>query len=213
MNERTLRPGNVAAAAVVIGGVLVLALPQHAMSIVRLVLVTVAAGTGLYALALNAPATWWLSPFDRRRGAGSKGDASAEIDWIRSTMSGRRQRIENGSPLPPETLRLLRPLIRVALEREGVDPGDRTHPDSGRRPLSARTWAVLNSEPLEWRPRSRTLRADRRRTAEAVHAILDELDRLGASIAGDVAHSPRGVSPRVDGGVPSRRAHPQQQAH
>lgn len=176
MNERTLRPGNLAAAAVVIGGVLVLALPQHGMSIVRLVIVTVAAGAGLYALALNAPATWWVSPFDRRGRRGKKGHASVEIDWIRSTLSGRRQRIENGPALPPEMLRLLQPLIRVALEREGIHPHDRGYPDAARRLLSAQTWAVLHSDPLNWPPRSRTLRPDKRKTAEAVHAILDELD-------------------------------------
>lgn len=181
MNERTLRPANIAAAAVVIGGALIIALPHHGMNIVRLVVVTIAAAAGLYALAVNAPATWWASPFDRRRRAGRKEHASAELDWIRSTLSGRRQRIENGPPLPPETLRLLQPLIQVALERQGLDARDAACADSARELLSAQTLAVMTSDPLKWPPRSRTLRPDKRKTAEVVHIVLDELDRLGAS--------------------------------
>ncbi len=63
MSERALRPGNVAAAATLIGGVLAVALPQHGMSIVQLVIVTVAVSTVVYALAVNVPTTRWMSPF------------------------------------------------------------------------------------------------------------------------------------------------------
>ncbi len=63
MSERNLRPANVAAAALVIGGVLLVALPRHALSIVQLVVLTAAAATALYALAVNVPPTGWMSPF------------------------------------------------------------------------------------------------------------------------------------------------------
>lgn len=211
MNERTLRPGNIAAAAVVMGGVLIIALPQHGLSIIRLVIVTVAAAAGLYALVLNAPATWWASPFDRKIRAGSKRHASDELDWIRSTLSGRRQRLENGPALPPEILRLLQPLIEVALEREGIDARDSAWPDSARRLLSAETWAVLTTEPLKWPPRHRTRRPDKRKTAELVHAILDELDRLGSGGLGATEHPPPDLPPLGRGDVPGARSSPRQQ--
>ena len=49
MIERTLRAGSVTAAAVLIGGVLIVAVPQHMVSIVQVVVVTVAVAAGLYA--------------------------------------------------------------------------------------------------------------------------------------------------------------------
>lgn len=207
MNERTLRPGNIAAAAVVLGGILLIVAPQHGWSIVRLTIVTIAAGAGLYALAVNAPATWWSSPFDRTGRGGRKARASAEIDWIRSTLSGRRQRIDDAAPLPPETLRLLQPLIQLALEREGLDPREGAYAGAARRLLSARTWAVLDSDPLKWPARSRTRRPDERRAAEVVNDILDELERLGDRAAGVATQSEVPSSGRA----PDRRKEPRQQ--
>jgi hypothetical protein len=177
MNPRYLRPANMAAATALICGVLVVAVPQHALSILRLGIVTAAAAACLYALLLNAPPTWWLSPFDRsgrrRRGRGSGGD----VAWIRSRLGGRRQRIAGGRPLPSGTVQLLKPLIEATLERQGIDPADRASLAPARRLVSPTTLAVLSAG--ERRARwYRTVGPDRRATAEAVHAVLDDLDRL-----------------------------------
>ena len=131
MNPELLRPGNIAAAALVIAGALGLAVPQHVLSIARVVLVTVAAAAGLYALGSSAPATWWASPFDRSSDPDRGAHGSRDIERIRTELSGWRQRVPNGPPLPPEVLRLLRPLVEVALERAGLDAGGRTAPAPG----------------------------------------------------------------------------------
>lgn len=183
MNEGALRPGNVAAAAVLIGGVLATVLPQHAMSIVQLVIVTVAVSTGLYALAVHVPsAGWispfkWMSPFGRAAYPGRRRRRSDELRSIRLKLSGRRQPIENGPPMPPVTLRLLKPLIASALD---LDPSEEPPPPSARGRVSPLTWAVLTSQPLR-RPRwFRTLRPNEREVTQTVHSVLDELDRLKA---------------------------------
>jgi hypothetical protein len=184
VNERTLRPANIAAAAAVIGGVLVVLLPRHAMSIAQVVIVTIGAGAGLQALILNAPPTWWRSPFDRSVGSsGQTRPVFDETSWIRAVLSGRRQKIPNGPPLPPETLRVLQPLIRTALERQGIDPDDRRSRTAARTRLSATTLAILIAKPAKRATWLDTLRPDAHETARVVHDVLDELDRLDGRTA------------------------------
>lgn len=178
MNERLLAPGRIAAAAATIGGVLLVALPEHAVSVVQLVLVTVAAAAGLYALIVNVSPAWWISPFDRAAGPKQDDGRSEEIDAIRSKLSGRRQPVENGPPVPTDVLRLLKPLIGTALEREGLDPRDERHREAARARVSPLTWAVLTSTPLAEPRWFRTRRPDERTSAEVVHRVLDDLDRL-----------------------------------
>lgn len=178
MNVRMLAPANVAAAAVLIGGALVVALPGHATSIVRLVVLTTAAAVVVHAVASVVPewtATGW-SPFGRAARREGETSASGEIDRIRSRLSGRRQRIGDGPPLPPETVRLLQPLIRVALEREGLGCGK-----LARTSLSPLTLAVLAADPLQRPNWFRTHRPDGRQVAEIVHGVLDDLDRLSGA--------------------------------
>jgi hypothetical protein len=178
VNEQALRPAGIAAAAIAIGGVLVAVFPQHGPSTVRLVIVTVAAAAGLYAVALHAPPAWWMSPFDRSGHRGQRGVGSDEVDRIRSTLSGRRVHIENGPPLPPETLRLLQPAIRSSLEREGIDPDDSVSLESAAGQLSPLTRAVLVGEPSKHAGWFRTLRPDARQVAGIVHGVMDDLDRF-----------------------------------
>lgn len=180
MNPRTLRFGNLAAAAVLIGGVLVAVLPQYAMSVVQLVIVTVATAAALYALIAIVPVTWWRSPFDRSGRPGRKLRGSDELDLIRSKLSGRRHPIENGRPLPPGALHLMKPLIRVALERENVDPDAEAHRASARALLSPLTWAIFTSDPSRRPHWFRTFRSKEREVADIVHAVLDDLDRLAS---------------------------------
>jgi len=181
VSARTNGPGAVAAGALVIGGMLAVWLPRFGVSIVQLVIVTVAAAAALHTLAVGVPqwsATgWWLSPFDRTRAPGSERQGRGELDRIRARLSGRRQRVPGGDPMPPEVLRLLQPLIRFALERQGLDLRSEAHRSAARRLLSPLTWAVLEAEPLRQPYGLRTLWPNRRQVAASVHAVLDDLER------------------------------------
>ena len=189
MSGRALRPGDVAAAALVIGGAITLLLPQYGLSILRLVIVTAAAGSCVYALAVNVPVTW-SSPFDRTGGPGATSSGSDEVQWLRSKLRSRRQSISNGPPIPPEILRTLQPLIRTALGQDDPLVADPAYVESFRWALSPLTWSVLNSDPLKQPIWLRTRWPNPREVAEVVHHILDDLDGLAASGRGP-HHAPR----------------------
>jgi hypothetical protein len=181
MNGGGLRPGGVAAAAILIGGFLVLALPQHTESVVRLVVLTLAAVVGLHLLALLVPTWsdgWSTSPFRPAARARRGGRAPEEVERIHSGLSGRRHPVENGPPMPPQVLRLLKPPIRVALERMGLDPTDEAGRVSARTLLSPLTWAVFTSDLRSAPDPFRVRRPDERQVAEVVHRVLDELEAL-----------------------------------
>ena len=183
MNERTLRIGNVAAAVVVIGGILLIARPQYALGIVQLVIASIAAAAALHALAASVPPTGWLSPFkwmspfNRAVRTEEGQEGWDEVASLRSKLSGRRQPMRHAPPMPPEIVRLLKPLIRQTLD---LDPNDETQLASARRHLSPLAWGLLTSEPPTGSPWFRALRPNEREVAEVVHRVLDELDRLAA---------------------------------
>lgn len=195
----TLRAGDIAAAVVLFAGLLLIALPQHGGTILRLVLVALAATAALHALTAIVPegsvTGWWRSPFERGA-ADALARPSGEIARMRAKMTGRRQRIRGGRPLPPETVRTLQPLIAVALERAGIDPGDPSQRQAVRRRVSPLTWAVLNSDPL-YLPRWYETRApDERQAADVVRRVLDDLERIAAG--GPVERSePASPQPRA----------------
>lgn len=182
VTTNALRAGSVAAAAVLIGGVVVVALPHHAASVARIVIVTVAAAAGLHALTVHVPAWtatgWTASPFDLGSGDATEENGSGEIDRVRSRFSGRRHPVEDGPHMPPQVLRLLQPLIRVALEREGLDPGNEANAGAVRARLSPLAWAVWRADPLRPPPLFGSRRPDERRVADAVRQVLDEIETL-----------------------------------
>lgn len=170
-----------AAAVVTLGGILIALLPQHALGIVQLVLLSIAAGAGLHALSIHVPQTGWLSPFkwlspfaDPARPARRR-HGSDEMDSIRSRLAGRRQTIQGSAPLPPEAIRLLQPVIQTTL---GVDPSDRRQMMRARNRLSTATWSILAAAPLVRPYWFRTVRPNQWEVAEVVHDVLDELERL-----------------------------------
>jgi hypothetical protein len=193
--ERTFRPANVASAALVLGGLMLLLRPQYAVSIVQLVLVTIAAAAGLYAFAVNAPAAWWLSPFEGTGRAVRRRRGYDETDRIRATMSGRRQEFAQGPALPPETVRIIQPLIRAAVQREGLDPADRESRETARSMLSPLSYGVLMSDARKRPPWFRMLPPDERTTADVVRRVLDDLERL----ADGVADVPKQIATRDPG--------------
>jgi hypothetical protein len=184
MNEYALRPKNLAAAAVVVGGGLIVIFPQHALTVVQLVIVTIAASAGLYLLTANVPPSgWispfkWLSPFSEDAHTAKAEHRSGELDLIRAQFSGRRQRIEGGPPMPPSVLRQLRPLIAGALD---LDSRDEKRVAAARSRVSAQTFAILTSVPGDRPSWFRTVRPHPHEVIETVNSVLDELDRLTGS--------------------------------
>jgi len=178
MSRNKVPPGQVAGAVLAIGAVLVILFPQHALSVVQLVLMALAAVAGLYALAELAPSSWWASPFEGEERPQPLRAYHDQLSFTESTFTGRRQAIDHGPPLPPATLRLLKPLIGVALSREHLDPKVPAHRDRARRRLSSQTWAVWTAEPVMATSWWSTHRPDPRRVARAVADVLDDLDRF-----------------------------------
>lgn len=172
MKDRLLRAGSMAAAAVAIGGALILIMPQHAGNIAGLVIITGGVAVALYALAANIPewteAGWLASPFNRQ-GASDEPRVFEEADRIRRRLTGRRQRVEGAPALTPESIRLLQSLIRATLDREGLDPTDHDR-------LTPLTRAVLVAKPIERRSWLATRRPAPERVADVVHRILDDLN-------------------------------------
>lgn len=176
MNARNLRPANTAAATLFIGGWLVLLFPEHAPSIVRLVIVTIAATAGLYALAVNSPPAWG-SPF--LRGARRRGGRDAgEVAWIRARLWGWRHWLGPSVAMPAEVQRMLRPLVVTALQRQGIDPDDARDRAAARTLLSPPTWAVLTGPPHGPLGRLLGLPPARGHVAALVHRVMDDLEGL-----------------------------------
>lgn len=180
MTERTLSPRNVVAGALLIGGVLVIAMPGYFLSIVQIVIVTVAVATGLHALAANVPTGGWMFAFKwmsafEQPSVPTADEYSGEMDTIRSQLSGWRQPVANGLAMPPEALHLLKPLITDALD---MKRGDEPSAVSELAQLSLLTRAVLASEvdrQLRWR---HMLPPKPREVAEVVQQVLGDLKQL-----------------------------------
>ena len=184
MTERALAPGNVAAGALFVGGVVLVALPYHVLSILQVMVVAAAVSVGLYALARNVPQSgWlfpfkWLSPFSPDAHRRIRGHRTAALDELGTRMGDRRLPVENAPALPPVILRELRALIAGALD---VDPGDAAAVASARDRVSPLTHAILASAPVERTTWFRTLRPHRTQTAAVVHRVMDDLDRIMGS--------------------------------
>jgi len=180
-------PGRIAAATAAIGGLLIVAIPEHASAFVQLGLVTVATGAALHALSSQVPPSgWispfkWLSPFAEATRPAPRRHGSDEIESIHARLSDRRQRIAGAPPLPPDALRLLRPVIAASA---GVDPTDRREMAAARRRLSSVAWSILATEPLRRPSWFRTVRPNAWEVTDVVHDVLDELDELPESAHG-----------------------------
>jgi hypothetical protein len=178
MNLPWIRPGHVAAAALLIGGVLVISVPQYAATVLRLMVVSVAAAAALYAIEVIAPPRWWRSPFPARRRRTQRASTADELDWIRALISGPRQRLDGAVPLPPELVRMLQSLgAEAGATTAGVSGGD---PDAT---IAAVPWYRL----LPPAPRT---------TARAVLMILDDIERRAAQtsltpVASETTHESR----------------------
>lgn len=179
MNERTLRPANVFGAALVLGAITTLAFPAHAIDVLRVVLVTGAVAAALHALARNVPTTgWlspfrWLSPFARAVRTARTSLGEAELAKLGRRMGQRRQRLPGATPLPPDLLRLLRPIAAAGFDMDLRDP---TRDADRLARLSPLARAVLLTEPLRDAYWFFTVRPDPTGVAAAVNRLLDEIE-------------------------------------
>ncbi len=177
MSPDALRPLRIAAAALTLGGILVVLNPQRLPSVAQVVLLTLAAAAALRAPLVSVPVVWWSSPFDRKR-EGADDPVPDELEAIRSRLAGRRQRVPHGPPLPPDVVGLLRGMIRRALEREGLDLETEAGLLSARSRVSPRAWGILTCPVLSRTSRFRTRRPDPSGVARAVQRVLDEVEEI-----------------------------------
>ncbi len=187
MNDSVLRPGHVAAAALTLGGLLLMGVPSRGPSIVRLVLVTVAAAGAVYALLVHGGPTLRLSAF--RWTLRPEGDEAASFDAhrLRTALNGRRHRVAPGRTLPPAAIRLLQPLIEAHLVHEGAGPDEPYRRAAALARLSPLTRAVLDHDATVQPPWFRTRRPDAAASARLVQGVLDD---LGLAMAPDSSSTP-----------------------
>lgn len=146
--KRSVQGPTVAAAAALIGGVAIVIVPQHALTIVQLVVVTGAVAAGLHVVvsAFGSKAgdgsdtrqydRWarLTSPFRRVRLPDEPRTEPPEIERTRNYLGGQRLDFgrDSGSrsyrahsnlpPLPPEVVRRLARILRASLHHRGIDP-------------------------------------------------------------------------------------------
>jgi hypothetical protein len=190
MSPEVLRPLRVAAAALTLGGILVVLNPDRLPSVAQVVLLTLAAAAVLRVPLVAVPVVWWTSPFDRK-GDGEGDRGPDELEAIRTRLAGRRQRVPQGPALPPDVVRLLRGMIRRALEREGLDLETEVGLLEARTRVSPRAWGILTCPVLSRTSRFRTRRPDPSRVARAVQAVLDEVEELVVASPGGLPSGDR----------------------
>jgi hypothetical protein len=181
------------AASVVVAGTAVAIVPQHTVSILRLLVVTVllavAATVGVAVLGPGGRLAGGLhgsaSPFERpSRRTGGQPDPPG-LGVIRSSL--REDSLPAGRPLSASAERRLGIVARSVLDRTGIDLRDPPQAAAVRAAVRPATWAVLaglaSSRPAAdpHAPPTRHRRprpADVAAAAEVVHTVLDDLDRL-----------------------------------
>lgn len=187
--ERRWGAASVAAGALVVAGVAMAAVPQHAVSIARVLLVAVAVGAVAEAVAallgtvearqpdLTAPP----SPFETTdRPARFVRDQPASLSRVRGEIGHGVVRADLAalSSLPAQRLRTI---AAVTLEREGIDMADPAHADALQARLSSQAVAAITADRTLRRRPGQPVHPRRSASAEEVaatiHAVLDELDR------------------------------------
>ena len=163
--------------------------PALSARVLRIVIVASAAGAALFVLRTQAARAWWTSPFNLIRHRPRPPASSTELDGIAAKFGGRRQIVPGGTPIPPETIRLLRPLTASAFRGPGESQAG-PHPD-----LSPLTRALPELEPQVWPRWFQTRSADPRNVAHAVHRVMDDIDRLEAEPGHSVKTSERAPNP------------------
>jgi hypothetical protein len=180
---------SVAAGAAVVAGVVVVILPQHALSVARVLVASVAI-VALVAAAAAAlrpvdPAqpgpTGPVSPFEsttsRRR---FHRDQPTSLSRVRGEIGYGVVRADL-APLSSLAARRLATVVATVLEREGLDLADPAHAAAVRARLSPQAFAAVTADRSMRAAAGRSPHPKRSASAEeiaaTIHAVLDELDR------------------------------------
>ena len=165
----------VATSAVLIGGILLVVVPRGALGVIQLTILAAAMATALTAFLDSVPASGWLSPFRWLSPFSGlteeRTERPDELALIHARLQGRRSRVKGASPLPPDVVRLLDPLIRDTLDL--LDAKDAAA-------LSPTSAAVLNTRPPLKPPALLTLPPAPDDVSDVVMQVLDDLERVSA---------------------------------
>lgn len=184
----------VAVGAMVVAGAAVALLPQHAASILRLMLATIALALLTLMLRPTPGRTWrWddegdgtESVFERegRYGRLRSRDVPG-LSPIRNALQEKRAP-RDGPPVPWAVRRRLLTVAAAAFDRQGIDLLDPAQSGRARAQVSRSTWNVLAGAMAPPQPPqpgwgNRQQSVSPAATAGLVHAVLDELERLGGA--------------------------------
>jgi hypothetical protein len=178
-----------AAAAVVVAGAAVAVVPQHTLSIVRVLVATVAVVALVAALVTRLrgidqagpDARPTRSPFEstteRRR---TRRDQPASLARVRGEIGDGVVRADL-APLSTLAARRLATVVTTALEREGLDVRDPAHQAAVRARLSPQALAAITADRAFRRPSGAAPHPRRSASAQeiaaTIHAVLDEVER------------------------------------
>lgn len=180
---------SVAAGAVVVAGVAIAVVPQHAASIIGVLLATLAAcavaGVSLSILAAvdagqphpSGPRSPFETTTTRIR---FHRERPASLSRVRGEITQGMVRADL-APLSPLPARRLYTIAATRLAREGIDLADPAHADAVRARLSPEAVAAITADRTlarqPGRPHHPRRSASAAEVAATVHAVLDELDR------------------------------------
>jgi hypothetical protein len=180
---------SVVAGAVVVAGVAIAVAPQHALSVVRVLLAT----TAICAL-VGAVDAFLATVETRQPGPGDPPspfestttrprfhrDQPASLSRVRGEIGQSVVRADL-APLSALPAQRLRTLAITVLEREGIDLTDPAHADAVRARLSPQALAAITADRSLRRrggqPDHPRRSASAEEVAATIHAVLDELDR------------------------------------
>ena len=185
----TRTAASVAAGAVVVAGVAIAVVPQHAVSIAGVLLATLA-GCAVVGAAVAFTATLDVrqpmpdgprSPFETTTvRARFHRDQPASLSRVRGELAPGTVRADL-APLSALPARRLRTIAAAALERDGIDLADPAHAEALRARLTPHALAAITADRTLTRQPGRPLHPRRSASADevaaTVHAVLDELDR------------------------------------
>lgn len=217
VTQRSLQAPGVAAAGVMFGGLAMVVVPQHALTIAQLMVMTAAVAAALhvlFAVVLSetssgprdaGPYGRWArlsSPFRRVRLPEEARSEPPEVERTRNYLSGQRLVYATAGlpPLPPEVVRRLARSLRVSFVQRGVDLREPAQ-QGALSPLSRAVLVAEQEEQSRGKERGRRHRpryqaADNAQVSSVVHAVLDDIDRLengGAVSPSAQLTSPRGL--------------------
>lgn len=185
----TRTAASVAAGAVVIAGVAIAIVPQHAVSIAGVLLATVAGCTVVGAAIVFATTidprqpepSRYRSPFETTTTrARFHREQPASLSRVRGELTTSTVRADL-APLSALPARRLRAIAAATLEREGLDLADPAHAEGWQARLSPHAVAAITADRTLSRQPGRPVYPRRSASAEevaaTVHAVLDELDR------------------------------------